>query len=272
MELNSESVEAPARPAATVVMLRDAPAGIEVFLLKRHGLSDVLGGAYVFPGGKVDPLDAELDPEAHLDQSQAEMRLCLNEGELGTMTATSLYVAALREVFEECGVLLAGPDADSVVGDVSGRQWQVERAALDAVCRFHGLAEPARTLSAEALSGLTAEWKNEPLAVAKAFSKMTDATVLRGMEQCAKVGTARKLGLKTGDRIRLTSPAGSIEGRAQVIEGIHPQVFGVSNTLTRISPNTGKERVPASESRTFSRLRSSSPNTRTEIMSPEPSL
>ncbi len=45
--------------------------------------------------------------------------------------------------------------------------------------------------------------------------------------------TAKKLGLKTGDRIRLTSPAGSIEGHAQVIEGIHPQVLGVSNTLTR---------------------------------------
>ncbi len=45
--------------------------------------------------------------------------------------------------------------------------------------------------------------------------------------------TAHKLGLSTGDRIRLTSPAGSIEGTAQVIEGIHPQVFGVSNVITR---------------------------------------
>ena len=53
--------------AATVVMLRDGPAGLEVFLLKRHGLSDVLGGAYVFPGGKVDLDDAKLDMQAHLD-------------------------------------------------------------------------------------------------------------------------------------------------------------------------------------------------------------
>ena len=107
MELNSEAVETPPRPAATVVMLRDAPAGMEVFLLKRHRLSDVLGGAYVFPGGKVDPLDAELDAQAHLDQSHAELRLCLNEVEVATVTATSLYVAALREVFEESGVLFA---------------------------------------------------------------------------------------------------------------------------------------------------------------------
>jgi anaerobic selenocysteine-containing dehydrogenase len=45
--------------------------------------------------------------------------------------------------------------------------------------------------------------------------------------------TAAKLGFKTGDRIRLSSPAGSIEGGVQVVEGIHPQVFGVSNSLTR---------------------------------------
>ncbi len=45
--------------------------------------------------------------------------------------------------------------------------------------------------------------------------------------------TAAKLGIKTGERVRLTSPAGSIEGAAQIVEGIHPQVFGVSNTITR---------------------------------------
>ena len=51
MEINSIEVETPPRPAATLMMLRDGAAGLEVFLLKRHGLSDVLGGAYVFPGG-----------------------------------------------------------------------------------------------------------------------------------------------------------------------------------------------------------------------------
>jgi anaerobic selenocysteine-containing dehydrogenase len=45
--------------------------------------------------------------------------------------------------------------------------------------------------------------------------------------------TARRRGIETGQRIRLTSPAGSIEGRAQVVEGIHPQVLGVSNAITR---------------------------------------
>ena len=57
MELNSEIPAAPPRDAATVVILRDGPQGPEVFLVKRHGLSDVLGGAYVFPGGKMDAAD-----------------------------------------------------------------------------------------------------------------------------------------------------------------------------------------------------------------------
>lgn len=105
MELNSEVVTAPPRAAATVVMLRDGPAGLEVFLLKRHGNSDVLGGAYVFPGGKVDATDAGL--AGHLDQSPAELHAALGEAELDLPAATSFYVAALREAFEESGVLFA---------------------------------------------------------------------------------------------------------------------------------------------------------------------
>ena len=62
MEFNSQIVTTPPRPAATIVMLRDGADGLEVFLLKRHGLSDVLGGVHVFPGGKVDLRDAELAP------------------------------------------------------------------------------------------------------------------------------------------------------------------------------------------------------------------
>ncbi len=113
MELNSEVVTTPPRPAATVVMLRDGASGLEVFLLKRHGLSDVLGGAYVFPGGKVDRFDAELDMDAHLDQPLDDLHAALNEPGIDTLTAAGLYVAALREAFEESGVLYAhGATAD----------------------------------------------------------------------------------------------------------------------------------------------------------------
>ena len=115
MELNLEIVTTPLRPAATVVMLRDAPAGLEVFLMKRHGLSDVLGGAYVFPGGKVDALDAELDMAAHLDQPLPVLHAGLNEADISECTAGTLYVAALREAFEESGVLFAQSESAPAV-------------------------------------------------------------------------------------------------------------------------------------------------------------
>lgn len=95
------------RDAATVIILRDGPQGLEVFLVRRHGLSDVLGGAYVFPGGKLDGSDLQLDPATHLDQADAALQAALAEPELAAAQARGLFVAALREAFEECGVLFA---------------------------------------------------------------------------------------------------------------------------------------------------------------------
>ena len=106
------------RPAATVVMVRDGASGLEVFMVRRHGLSDVLGGAYVFPGGKVDPADAELQPHHHLDQDPDMLRASLGEPELDALQATALYVAAVREAFEECGVLFAHNPAAPAALDV----------------------------------------------------------------------------------------------------------------------------------------------------------
>ena len=105
MELNSTTPLAPARDAATVILLRDAPQGLEVFLVKRHGLSDVLGGAYVFPGGKLDTEDSMLDSDLHLDQTAAALHAKLAEPGIAPATAMGLFVAAVREAFEESGIL-----------------------------------------------------------------------------------------------------------------------------------------------------------------------
>ncbi len=113
MELNRTLIDTPPRDAATVVMLRDAPAGLEVFLLRRSGASDVLGGAYVFPGGKIDSADAALIPQ--LDQPLAVLHGALGEPDTAAELAASCYVAALREAFEESGVLFAhGASAEQV--------------------------------------------------------------------------------------------------------------------------------------------------------------
>ncbi len=107
MQLSSDIVDTAPRMAATVVLMRQAASDLEVFLLQRHRASDVLGGLYVFPGGKVDGADATAATQALLDQPLATLQQALNEPDLPPATAASLYVAALREAFEECGVLLA---------------------------------------------------------------------------------------------------------------------------------------------------------------------
>lgn len=98
-------------PSATILVLRDAPGGPEVLLLKRHDLSDVLGGAYVFPGGKVEVADDAFS--GGLDRQERELHEALGEPELAPSDAASLYVAAIREAFEEAGVLFASVGGDS---------------------------------------------------------------------------------------------------------------------------------------------------------------
>lgn len=107
MELNYLEVTSPPRAAASIVMLRDTAAGPEVLLLKRHANSNVLGGAHVFPGGKLDPADVELDMAAHLDRDPEALHAALGESALSLREAAGLHVAALREAFEESGLLLA---------------------------------------------------------------------------------------------------------------------------------------------------------------------
>jgi 8-oxo-dGTP pyrophosphatase MutT (NUDIX family) len=121
MELNTEASQTPVRAAASVLMLRDGQDGLQVFLLKRHGLSDVLGGAYVFPGGKVVEGDALL--ATHLDVPGPILHSALNEPQLDELAAAALHVAALREAFEETGVLFA-PDVDADKADAA---WQLLR-------------------------------------------------------------------------------------------------------------------------------------------------
>ncbi|MHB1487930.1 MAG: NUDIX hydrolase [Acidimicrobiales bacterium] len=116
------------RDAATVMLVRDRPAsGIEVFMLKRHLDSDFVGGAYVFPGGKVDDADRaeDLGPICTgRSDAEASALLGIDEGGL------AYWVAAVRECFEEAGVLLARP-ATSVLGSRSSRPTSSESTRPD---------------------------------------------------------------------------------------------------------------------------------------------
>lgn len=101
--------------SASIVLLRDGEAGLEVFLLRRHAASQVHGGAYVFPGGKVDPADAGAQLLACLDRPASHLAAQLGEAWQDASSAAGLYVAAIREAFEESTILFAeGAQAQDV--------------------------------------------------------------------------------------------------------------------------------------------------------------
>ena len=119
------------RAAATVALVRDGAAGLEVYLLRRVGQMEFAPGMHVFPGGSVDPADRR---DAGAGPGWVGPGPAWWAGRFGTdeALAAALVRAAVRETFEEAGVLLAGPSGDVLVDDVSGDDWEVERASLEA--------------------------------------------------------------------------------------------------------------------------------------------
>src|SRR3712207_4806893 len=104
---------APTRDAATVVLLRDAPGfGVEVYLLRRVTSMSFAAGMHVFPGGSVDPRDADAEI-AWAGPTAAEWSDRLGAEQ---PPARALVLAPVRETFEGPGVLLAGPLAGAVPG------------------------------------------------------------------------------------------------------------------------------------------------------------
>ena len=97
-------------PAATLLLLRQAPAGLEVLMLERHRAVDFVPGAMVFPGGKVDAGDRQAGLRARTAGAGGLDDAALAAGAGGLDDAAlAVRVAAIREAFEECGVLLARP-------------------------------------------------------------------------------------------------------------------------------------------------------------------
>lgn len=136
----------PVRDAATVMLLRDGDDGLEVCMLQRNLNSDFVGGAYVFPGGGVDPDDAGEDAQAVCEGRTDDAASRLVGVERGGL---SFWVAAVRESFEEAGVLLAAREDGTVVSfadpEVAAR-FELHRAEVDAgrrsiaeVCRVEEL-------------------------------------------------------------------------------------------------------------------------------------
>ncbi|MDP2775466.1 MAG: NUDIX domain-containing protein [Nocardioides sp.] len=113
--------------AATVVLLRPSDEGPEVYLMRRQVSMEFAGGFCVFPGGGVDPRDFDATVSwAGPPASEWARRLGTDEE-----TARALVCAAVRETFEESGVLLAGTSETDIVADTTGDDWEADRHALE---------------------------------------------------------------------------------------------------------------------------------------------
>ncbi|MGE2712641.1 NUDIX hydrolase [Mycolicibacterium litorale] len=142
------------RPAATVMLIRDTPEGIKVFLMRRHAGMEFVAGVMVFPGGGVDDRDRNADiawagpgPQWWAD------RLGVDED-----LAEALVCAAARETFEECGVLFAGAadDPDVLVDDASVYR-EARQALIDRSLSF---ADFLRTEKLVLRADLLRPWAN----------------------------------------------------------------------------------------------------------------
>ncbi len=146
----NETTIKPPRPAATVVVVRDAPLGIEVLLLRRAERGDLNSGAWVFPGGLVDAADRAALPYCRgVDEAAADKRLGL------AAHALDYWAAAVRECFEEAGLLYARERAGAPLAVDTERAARLEawrgplqrgEQSLAALCHEEGL-----TLAADEL-------------------------------------------------------------------------------------------------------------------------
>ena len=152
--MNQPPVHLVPRPAATLVLVRDSDSGMEVFMIRRSQAAEFVGGAHVFPGGGVDASDASAELAAHcegLDDIEASRLLGVERGGL------AYWAAALRECFEEAGLLLAHDERGEYAdlnhperADVFA-QWRESvragKATLAELCREHQLRLAAGRLA-----------------------------------------------------------------------------------------------------------------------------
>lgn len=158
-------------------------------MLKRHGLSEVLAGAFVFPGGKLDAPDAELMDSPHLDEAAPVLHARLGEHDIGTALAVGLYVAALRETFEESGLLLAE--------DLAETRAQEALARLASGMAFNTLlAEMGLRLRVGAL----APWSRWVTPPTRPTSASTPASSWRARQRVWRVTTSARPPRRAGCR------------------------------------------------------------------------
>ncbi|AUG78284.1 NUDIX hydrolase [Kitasatospora sp. MMS16-BH015] len=205
------------KPSATVVLLRDGVAGPEAYLLRRRSSMAFAGGMYAYPGGGVDPRDAE----AELGWAGPSLEEWAERLGTDTRTAQAVVCAAVRETFEEAGVLLAGPDEKTLVEPWA---WAAEQAALEA--REYSFAEFLRSRGLVLRSDLLAGWARwtTPAFEERRFDTwFFVAGMPAGQQAAAEVGEA--------DRTVWLAPAEAVRGYAEGEYGMMPPTVTVLREL-----------------------------------------
>lgn len=218
---------APLRQAATVLLLRDGQhpggtTGLEVYLLRRTTGMPFAGGMTAYPGGGVDPRDGDTDL-TWVGPSPADWARTWGCAE---RTARELVCAAVRETFEEAGVLLAGPAAGGVVPDVSGEDWEVQRQAL--LTRELSLSELLAGRGLALRSDLLrpfAHWVTPPVEPRRYDTKFFAALLPAGQE-------ARDVSGEADEAVWLT-PADAL---AELRAGTRPMLPPTIHTLGQLEP------------------------------------
>ncbi len=164
MSAVADSAAGAPRPAATVILMRDGAPGPEIFMVRRHERTAFMGGAWVFPGGRVDASDVGAADASWCDGVQ---RAAASLPGVAPEEATGYFVAAARELFEEAGVLLARRVARDFVRiadrDADARMKPLRLAVHDGSLTLRALVEGERLrLALDALVPY-AHWVTPPV-------------------------------------------------------------------------------------------------------------
>ncbi len=214
------------RQAATVLLLRDGilddgTTALEVYLLRRTKGMPFAGGMTAYPGGAVDPRDGDTEI-AWAGPSPAQWATAFGCDE---RIARELVCAAVRETFEEAGVLLAGPPEGGVVPDVSGDEWEDQRQAL--LSRELSLAELLAHRGLALRSDLLrpfAHWITPPVEPRRYDTKFFAAALPIGQEARDVSGEA--------DEASWLTPAAAL---AEMSAGTRPMLPPTIHTLGQLA-------------------------------------
>ena len=210
------------RHAATVLIVRDGTPGLEVYLLRRTKGMPFAGGMTAYPGGGVDERDADTEI-GWAGPSPAEWAAAFGCDE---RLARELVCAAVRETFEEAGVLLAGTDGGSVVPDVSGDDWEEQRKAL--LSRELSLTELLAGRELVLRSDLLrpfAHWITPPAETRRYDTKFFAAALPVGQEARDVSGEA--------DEAAWLTPSAALQ---ELAAGARPMLPPTSHTLGQLQP------------------------------------